>query len=610
MSKIRKKKQLLSAATESKKKNGKKNTLHVNPFEVHIDKEKMKLLGKKDLYGKSIPGVSRAKAIEKRKTTILHDYNQLNKTNRFNDKRIGELNYDMTPEDKNILRFTAVRLKAHNKKSFFNLAGTETLTHQGETLSEMERFEDPQSDNEDWDEDGGKLNNRFVNDAHFGGGLLKKSNNEGLPSHKDLIEELISESKKRKVEQQKIKQSTLELTEKLDSVWEDLSPFIGQVKGVSIPNNCFEDYDKVRQELKFVPCGIVSDRLKSENEIAQEENEKLLKLEQERILRMTGVSVSKDKHLQTCHRSADDLDDEFIYEEIEEKHLSYNKDGQLNISFYCNSIPNNLEVLEEIENELNVKDSPFEDTESEEDSLSDLKNNTSYDEIKGDKTMADNKSVLLDIQVKHNKNSFDSGKNSLPNAIIFQRFTDEIPYTFGFPESYESLQHLLENKLSTQQSIIIERIMKCHHQSLSGGNKNKLELLFAYLLQYLNDRFVEFVNNESSLKESFQILEALIPCIYELAQINPTNTQHSLLEIIKEKYGDYIKQPKKYPGLELLVFLKLVCILLPTSDFKHPVVSPCFVLIEELLARCKVKSKRDISYGMFLTTLILEVCIL
>jgi hypothetical protein len=54
-----------------------------------------------------------------------------------------------------------------------------------------------------------------------------------------------------------------------------------------------------------------SDRLKSEEELAQEEKERLEKLEMERLQRMHGFK--EDFVPERKHRSADDLDDGFVY---------------------------------------------------------------------------------------------------------------------------------------------------------------------------------------------------------------------------------------------------------------------------------------------------------
>lgn len=72
------------------------------------------------------------------------------------DRRIGEKNFSMTEEDRQMARFTAERIKHHSKKSIFNLADDEVLTHRGQTLSEIEKFDDPRSDDDDDDEEDGR----------------------------------------------------------------------------------------------------------------------------------------------------------------------------------------------------------------------------------------------------------------------------------------------------------------------------------------------------------------------------------------------------------------------------------------------------------------------
>lgn len=263
----------------------------LNPFEVHINKEKMRVLGKKLKNEKGLPGISRAKAIQKRKHTLLSEYKLQHKSNKFTDKRIGEKGH-APQEDKIMARFAAIRAKAHNKKSIFNLADDEVLTHRGQTLSEIEKFDDPRSDNEESEDENqqGKLDSDFVKGAHFGGGILSNTGKEGARTHKQLIEQLIEESKKRKAEKQKIKEATLELTDKLDSDWKDLVGLVNKNNKKEENNEKpkLDDYDKVMRELRFEARGTVSDRLKTEDECAKEEQEKLEKLEQERLARMRG----------------------------------------------------------------------------------------------------------------------------------------------------------------------------------------------------------------------------------------------------------------------------------------------------------------------------------
>lgn len=269
----------------------------LNPFEVHINKEKMRVLGKKSKNEKGLPGISKAKAIQKRKHTILNEYMSQNKSNKFVDKRIGEKAH-LPQEEKFMARFAAIRAKAHNRKSIFNLADDEVLTHKGQTLSEVERFDDPRSDDEESENENrsGKLDSKFVEEAHFGGGMLTNTGRDGAKTHKELIDQLIEESKKRKAEKQKVKEATVELTEKLDTEWKDLVQLVSKKSKADVEKTeekpKLEDYDKLVRELRFEARGTVSDRLKTEEELAKEEKEKLDKLEQERLQRMNGFSES------------------------------------------------------------------------------------------------------------------------------------------------------------------------------------------------------------------------------------------------------------------------------------------------------------------------------
>lgn len=116
MSKTKNKKKNLAEATSNKKrKEQSKKTL--NPFEVHINREKQKVIGKKGKNDRGLPGVSRAKAINKRKGTLLQEFRHKDKDNTFLDKRIGEKNRGMTMEERAIARFAAEKVRSHKKKS-------------------------------------------------------------------------------------------------------------------------------------------------------------------------------------------------------------------------------------------------------------------------------------------------------------------------------------------------------------------------------------------------------------------------------------------------------------------------------------------------------------
>lgn len=605
MAKLKNKKRNL--AEHVHKKTSKKP---LNPFEVHINKEKMRVIGKKEKNDRGLPGVSRAKALNKRKQTLLQEYKLQNKSNKFLDKRIGEKNHNMLDEDKIMARFTAVRMKQHNRKSIFNLADDELLTHKGQTLSEIEQFDDTRSDSDE--EENGKLDQQFVKDAHFGGGMLKKAGPDGYKTHKELIDQLIAESKKRKAEKQKTKEVTLELTEKLDTEWRDLLPLVNKNKKKEEESKealNVDEYDKVMRELRFEARGTVSDRLKTQDEVAKDEKEKLEQLEEERLNRMKGVFEEETKQ-KVNHRSADDLDDDFVYDSDPENLLSYNQEGESNVKVHAEMNGKSLTQQSDEEEERreesgaeSQEEEEEEDDESEsEDNLSDLKEDASESE---DETPQDTKETEKEESSAaiEEPSPINVKEDLMKRKEMMEKARSELPYTFPLPDSYESLQELFKNQTSAHQSVILERMIKCNHPSLAEENKENLSLLFAYLLQYLNDLCADC----KAVKEVFDVFNAIVPQIYELAQLNPENAHKSMLELMKEKQSEFRRRRKQFPGVEILVFLKLVSILFTTSDFRHQVVTPCFVFMEQMLTKCKVKTRRDISYGLFMSTLVLEV---
>ncbi|XP_078047540.1 nucleolar protein 14 homolog l(3)07882 [Augochlora pura] len=708
---VKAKKKFLSDFSQQKRNQQSKKRL--NPFEVHINKDKQNVLGRRSKTDKGLPGISRAKALKKRKGTLLHEYKLKNKDNLFLDKRIGERNVGMNEEDKAVARFAAQRMRAHNKKNIYSLNDEEILTHRGQTLEEIEKFDDPKSDDEYSDDDNrtGKLDDKFVGEAHFGGGVLSKSEK----SRKDIIDELIAESKKRKAEQQKVREQTMDLTEKLDTEWRDLLPIVTASNKAAeevVKKPAVDDYDIAVRKLKFEARGTPSDKLKSEEEIVREEKEKLEALEAERLARMKGFVTDSNNEIR--HKSADDLDDGFALEAVideaqeEEEDDASNKNAEgdsdneedesendddddndndsdakvengdsdnapsdaeeepvdvqennesdndvtddiKKINETENSAENGIDDHSNTETNDNIKKkkkrkskvegtSDIERSEaesSEEDNLSDLKESESSSE---DETVENKKTVTFaknNENVPKQKGNSDSTKiksilksrtdtnipeveskdrkqeireDLLKRKEIMEKARKELPYTYKVPESYEEFQELLKNHNAEYQSVIIDRIIKCNHWTLDGKNKEKLSDLFLYLLQHINDCAVE--DDVKSTVNCFNIFDRLCPFLYDLAHMNPLNAKTTIQEIINEKHQKFEKNKKRHPDLDIFIFFKLASLIFPTSDFRHPVITPCLIFMSQILLRCRVRNKIDIAKGLFICTLILEYTVL
>jgi nucleolar protein 14 len=75
-----------------------------NPFETIWSRRKFDILGKKRKGEELRIGLSRCRAIEKRKKTLLKEYEESGKSSVFLDKRIGEQNEQLGEFDKAIIR--------------------------------------------------------------------------------------------------------------------------------------------------------------------------------------------------------------------------------------------------------------------------------------------------------------------------------------------------------------------------------------------------------------------------------------------------------------------------------------------------------------------------
>lgn len=551
-----KRKNLSEFAQQKRIQNSKKQ---LNPFEVHINRDKQNVLGRKNKNDRGLPGVSRAKAIIKRKQSLLQEYRLKNKDNVFLDKRIGERNFDMSTEDKAMARFAMERIKMHKKKNIFNLNDDEVLTHRGQTLEEIEKFDDPKSDDELSDDENvnGKLDRNFVEEAHFGGGVLSKS--DSILSRKDLIDQLIAESKKRKAEKQKIREQTIDLTEKLDSEWRDLLPIMSTSKNSAEDDSQpvkADAYDISVRQLIFEARGNPSEKLKSEEEIVQEEKEKLEKLEADRLARMRGF-VS-DTSNQYGHKSADDLDDGFMMETVVDDTDDNDINSMANDANNSNEEDSDIDNNEVNDNDINDENKNKSENIAEKDTKSevDLNNKDSENEELDDE---DSEDSLLDLRVsdlssedeenkaiekrvkftnnlttgqiiqtnqldeacpksilKQNNNSIcvqnssDDRKQEIRNDLlkrkeIMEEARKELPYTYNAPESFEELEKLLKNHNTDYQSVIIDRIIKCNHWTLNGKNKEKMSNLFVYLLQHINN--CTSTENVDDLVKCFQIFD-------------------------------------------------------------------------------------------------------
>lgn len=408
------------------------------------------------------------------------------------------------------------------------------------------------------------------------------------------------------------------MTDKLDSDWKDLIPVVGKLHKQEEEQTDQDDYDRLVKEMIFAPRGEPTEKLKTEEDQALIEKNRLEKLESDRLARMRGEIDEEGKR---NHRSADDLDDGYFLEAVTEENEEDNKVISYEIDpekAAADKKAVNGDANAEEEEEEEVADEEEESgEESEEDDLEDLKE--SEEEASEVEEEVEESEEEVEIPIKPTKvlKIADEEKPKAPKiqekpakpakevfSVEENQALARIPFTIAMPDSYEELVELLEPHPPGIQSIILDRIIKTNHPRLLQPNRSKMIALFTYLLQYINDLFSS--NTEDNISTNFHIVDELTPVMFDLIQLNADEASKCFLEVIKEKYADFKKNTRQYPQLDTLIYFQIMGKLFPTSDYRHPILTPANIFIHQILSQCRVKSRADVASGLFLTTLVLE----
>ena len=364
------------------------------------------------------------------------------------------------------------------------------------------------------------LSAEYVSEAHFGGFLTRSDLEfaEGKSNtRKEWIDNMISESRKRKAERQKDHADTVNMTVDLDKKWKSLMPSLkssGAIytkkEDVVAEEQDTDPYNVLMRELAFeVKRGQAQERLKTEEELIEEERERLEKLEADRIRRMKGgFDAAID---------ADDVDDDDHHDESEAKPGDESDDGDAE-----EESGGEEEEEEEKEGESHDEDAYSDLEESEDDDDNDDKGGKS-------------------VRNKHPDAKKDRKKE-------MEEAAKQIPFTFKVPETYEGLLGHFENRSPVEKSTILERMIKCNHPQFGDDNKSKLETLFALVLQHLHDCASD--EEPEDLEEGLATVQKLSPFLFDLAKFFPAPAAKSILSVLQEKYEEYQKNVKAYPTLE------------------------------------------------------------
>ncbi|OJJ46292.1 hypothetical protein ASPZODRAFT_133323 [Penicilliopsis zonata CBS 506.65] len=589
-----------------------------NPFEIKAPASRGKFdVTTRDNKGATAPrvrpGVTKSLGEERRRATLLQEMNKKNKTGGILDRRFGENDPTMTPEERAAERFARESQRKLRKDSMFNLEEDEEefqLTHGGQSLTfdgvNLDDFQDRELEEDDDEMSDGEMSRKRKRIFNEDGELEEVPEKEGdeqpdrKKSKNEVMKELIAKSKFYKHERQQAKEDDDDLREELDKELPDLFAMLRGVPAPAKPANDKKDlesmnperaaliegnskehadkeYDQQLKQLTFDKRSKPTDRTKTEEEKAEEEAQRLKTLEEERLRRMRGEEL-------------DDSDEEQEDKEEEEEEEDDDDDGSDDESIPDDALAFGLRQTT-TRPELGVED---EDDFIIDDDLVETRSDVSLSFIESDEDMSG--------EEPGESSEEEEEEDELINGFTTPAQGDEdanpsgIAFTFPCPEDHESFLQILEKVAVEDLPTVIQRIRALHHPRLHSDNKAKLGRFSAILVQH-----VAYLANQPE-HPPFAILENILRHIHSMSKVYPDKVAMAFRDHLREMS---ISRPlNPLPGD--LIILTGVSTIFPTSDHFHAVATPAHLSIARYLEQGSVDTLADISIGAYAASLCLQ----
>ncbi|KAI0650474.1 Nop14-like protein [Trametes meyenii] len=596
----------------------------LNPFDVKVTKLKHDVGGRKIIGTTGRPAQSKQAGIEQRKKTLLKEYEEKDRSGGIVDRRFGENDPTMTPEERMLERFTRERQRA-SKGAAFNLEDEDELTHYGQSLSKLDDFDNVGLGLDDDDDDEGQMDRRTVEKSHFGGfgDDGQEEEDEDEPERKkskaEVMAEVIAKSKEHKMMRQTQQEEDENLRHQLDQDLDSIRSLLfaappaeataelsntaqGSASASTGPSpDDDKEYDQYVRELALDRRAKPKDRTKTEDELALEEKEALEKAERRRLKRMRGEETDDEdgppgKRKQARPRGGDDLDDDF-----------YENDAWAGLGEGLGE--DAAMAASGDEDEGSEEADEDEDEESEETSQVGSDDEGSEDE--------EGESVADEFESAEEDSGEEDGEAGESEALVQSSrkhrnrtggVVKELPYTFPCPETHDKFLEIVEDVDDQDIPTVVKRIRALHHPSLADDNKFKLQRLNTVLIEHI-------LYIASPPTPRFTLLSSLVPHLAALTKTYPIQSAEAFVDKLnlmnKNLKRGLSKGPteadaKTWPGLSELSLLRVIGQLWPTSDMHHPVISPARLLMGSYLGLCRVRSVQDIASGLFLCTLFMH----
>ncbi|GAB7364184.1 hypothetical protein MBLNU230_g4735t1 [Neophaeotheca triangularis] len=591
-----------------------------NPFEykaVSSRPAKFQSTSRDDAGGKykqvlHRPGVSKSMGEQSRRATLLPEMQKRNKVGGLVDRRIGEGDTDMTPEERAAQRFAMEKSGKAKKGGMFDLEGSDDegagagLTHGGRRLEDLaadDFGEDVSAGSESEGDDGGFLKRKRPESNVEEDGVedeLADQEDGDQPQRKktkqEVMKEVIAKSKLHKYERQKAKEDDDDLRDELDLGMQEMMALLQGHKVPTPASNNLEaksngdgptmnpdrqrlldgmdrkdadkEYDTKLRQLAQDTRAQPSDKTLTAEEKAEKEAARLKELEEKRTKRMRGEDVSDDEE---PARRRHDAEDEGEVDKKDEEEIP---DEAAEFGFTSSAPPQKPNkgeqlVLEDedefaLDGDLIASGSDV-DVDMSEESEGEESEAEADPEDQRDADEDDEfiKGILGD--------EGPTGANDLKLGEKPAKVADStgLAFTYPCPRTHSEMLEITAKVKPSELPTIVQRIRALHHPSLSSSNKESMSDFSAVL--------VDHVAYMAYKKQPLPIIEQLIRHLHSLSRTYP--------ETIANAFRKHLQafHERGQPEAGDLIVLTAIGSIYPTSDHFHQVVTPAITLMARWL---------------------------
>ena len=550
---------------------------------------------------------------------MLKEMQERNKVGGIMDRRFGENDPTMTPEEKILQRFTREKQRRFRNSSMFNLEDDQQageLTHFGQSLSldqpaivdDFEEGDLAASDDESrlMNSDHlfrkrkrtSELDEQDIRDDRETGELQRKK------SKGEVMKEVVAKSKYHKYERQQAKeddegerwqidkelpellalmnghqeQRVTHLSTRNDGINPDRAAFIARFKD----KEGDKEYNKHVRELALDRRSRPAERTKTAEEMATEEAGQTRALEQERLRRMAGQEGSSDKEDDEVNLLGEDAAEE--HEQDDARAFGFGASITDPLHTHQLDVEDEDEFV--LDNDLIASGSISTGSESEE---------SSGDRYPSSKPLEDDDEDREFIADLLTDAELDQANSSNGKGFV-DRPKQGSSYAYPCPQNLPEWLEVVKDIVVTEIPTIVQRIRALYDPRLSSENHSKLRTFVTVLFEYIGHL------SDQPSHPPVDMLEMLMRHLHSLAKVYSVDVGTAFRSRLQLMQRERPLAPT--PG-DMMVFSAIGHIF-PTSDHFHQVVTPALLCMTRYFSQKRPESLHDLAFGAYLGALCLH----